>query len=522
MSGTMAAMARARTGRDDRGRLCVFASVRAPGGQRLRKRIVVPGDDESLAAETVRELNRRFALGDLSWFLEPTPRAPRRTAPRAPMVARWCERWLEESRGEIGDHTWRTYRSEANDLARRFGDRRLDQITVSDLIALRRDLKRLGRSERTVRNRLAFLRLLIRDARLAGLVESSPFDVPLPRRRTKHDRQQRQTKRVTFRPLLAAELERVLEVLRSPRDATERMWFPLTDLLLLTGLRWGEGAGLLWPDVSERGALVHVQRTLARGGRVEPTKTGASWTIPIRAPLADLLQRQRALSYVGRTESWVFPSQAGGPLDYHNWRHRGWKRVLERSKVSPREGDAQKALRRSYITSALVGGRNPKLVAAELGHATSHMVVNNYDSFLDPRTWPDAEEIERLRAIYGWSAVEDRSVVAPLGHPLGARDGAREDVCPEVTETPRNTGTPGGIRTPDPQVRSLVLYPAELPARPGVTITDPLGAARRSSSPGVAWWGALRSSGACVSRRSLRSPGVARCLGGLPRGRRAG
>jgi hypothetical protein len=26
-------------------------------------------------------------------------------------------------------------------------------------------------------------------------------------------------------------------------------------------------------------------------------------------------------------------------------------------------------------------------------------------------------------------------------------------------------GTPGGIRTPDPQVRSLMLYPAELPAR---------------------------------------------------------
>ena len=26
-------------------------------------------------------------------------------------------------------------------------------------------------------------------------------------------------------------------------------------------------------------------------------------------------------------------------------------------------------------------------------------------------------------------------------------------------------GTPGGTRTPDPQVRSLMLYPAELPAR---------------------------------------------------------
>lgn len=65
--------------------------------------------------------------------------------------------------------------------------------------------------------------------------------------------------------LLAADLERVLEVLRSPRDATGRMWFPLTELLLLSGLRWGEGAGLRWPDVSERGGLVYVQRAVARG-----------------------------------------------------------------------------------------------------------------------------------------------------------------------------------------------------------------------------------------------------------------
>ncbi len=90
------------------------------------------------------------------------------------------------------------------------------------------------------------------------------------------------------------------------------MWFPLTELLVLTGLRWGEGAGLRWPDVSERGGLVHVQRTVARGGRIEPTKTGTSWTIPLRGPLADLLRRQRALSYVGRTESWVFPNRGGG------------------------------------------------------------------------------------------------------------------------------------------------------------------------------------------------------------------
>ena len=106
---------------------------------------------------------------------------------------------------------------------------------------------------------------------------------------------------------------------------------------------------------------------------------------------------------------------------------RGRQRVLDRAGVSPREGDAQKALRRSYITSALVCSRNPKLVAAELGHATSHMVVSNYDSFLDPRTWPEPEEIDRLRAIYGWQAMEPLGVVAPHGHPPGVNERVPEE-----------------------------------------------------------------------------------------------
>ena len=34
------------------------------------------------------------------------------------------------------------------------------------------------------------------------------------------------------------------------------------------------------------------------------------------------------------------------------------------------------------------------------------------------------------------------------------------------------SGAPEGIRTPDPQIRSLVLYPAELPAPSGASLTS--------------------------------------------------
>lgn len=44
------------------------------------------------------------------------------------------------------------------------------------------------------------------------------------------------------------------------------------------------------------------------------------------------------------------------------------------------------------------------------------------------------------------------------------------------------TGAPEGIRTPDPQIRSLVLYPAELPARKGGTVTCPDSAVQQEAS----------------------------------------
>ncbi len=62
----------------------------------------------------------------------------------------------------------------------------------------------------------------------------------------------------------------------------------------------------------------------------------------------------------------------------------------------------------------MICGRNPKLVASEVGHTTSRMVIENYDSFIDPTNWPDNEERDRLAHIFGWD-----------GDPVTAGDAAR-------------------------------------------------------------------------------------------------
>ena len=61
-----------------------------------------------------------------------------------------------------------------------------------------------------------------------------------------------------------------------------------------------------------------------------------------------------------------------------------------------------------YLVALFVSDpkRNPKLIAAELGHTTARMVTDNYDSWMDPSRWPDAEELDRLRAVYGWERPE--------------------------------------------------------------------------------------------------------------------
>jgi len=61
--------------------------------------------------------------------------------------------------------------------------------------------------------------------------------------------------------------------------------------------------------------------------------------------------------------------------------------------------------------------RNPKAVSGEFGHATTRMIVDVYDSFLDPAMWPPAEEIGRLAEVYGWEGAA-RALTMPSPTPL--------------------------------------------------------------------------------------------------------
>ena len=391
--------------------LYVYASGKV-NGRRQQRRMRIAGDDETLAEEVARELNRRFLLGDFSFFEKASRTQAVRKQPNLRFsLEEWGSQWLQSYQPPVVElETWKNYRAHLRDLTRRIGHLRLEEITQAVVVDLRTELEKGGLRKRTVDGRLGVLRLILRDAKMREHIMKSPFDEPLPKRRTKQTQAQ-MSKKVTFRPFIAEELETLLEVLRDPQSPRERMYFPVTEALLLTGLRWGEGAAWIWPHISQPERRIHILHALPKSRTVDvsslvATKTAAVWSIRIGRPLEGLLFRQRQRSYVGREESWVFPNSKGGHLNYRNWLDRGWPRALERAGVKPREGDAQKALRRSYVTSALICGRNPKLVSSEVGHTTARMIIENYDSFIDPTNWPDAEEREHLARIFGWDGDE--------------------------------------------------------------------------------------------------------------------
>jgi integrase len=62
------------------------------------------------------------------------------------------------------------------------------------------------------------------------------------------------------------ELKKLLEVLRDPRIPAERQHFPVTEFLPLTGLRYGEAAGLRWIDVSEAACRIEIRRAISPVG----------------------------------------------------------------------------------------------------------------------------------------------------------------------------------------------------------------------------------------------------------------
>jgi integrase len=168
----------------------------------------------------------------------------------------------------------------------------------------------------------------------------------------------------------------------------------LVRVLALTGLRWGELAGLRVGDrVKVPGEGLRLQRTVMsskdKGALFEDTlKNKRSRTVPLVDELVPIIE---AWARGKSSGDWLFPAPQGGPLSEPNWKRSvGWARAVRTiGRPTLRVHD----LRHTCASLWLGAGADPKVVQRVLGHASAAMTMDLYGHLIDHNLWESAKRV---------------------------------------------------------------------------------------------------------------------------------
>jgi len=251
------------------------------------------------------------------------------------------------------------------------GHLRLASLTPQAVQAAYADLLTKGLSRRSVEQTHTVLHRALRQAGLWGLMLRNPTEavtVPRPTRREMHT-------------LTEEEVGRLFQASQGHR--LHALWV----LLATTGLRLGEGLGLLWSDIDFAHGRLIVNRALQRQPGVgyvfvEPKTARSRRTVYLAAGTITALtehRRRQVADQLAAGPEWinaglVFASPVGRPVD-GTWTTKWFHRALDRAAL-PRIRIHD--LRHTAATHLLNRGVHPKVVQELLGHSTISLTLDTY------------------------------------------------------------------------------------------------------------------------------------------------
>ena len=182
-------------------------------------------------------------------------------------------------------------------------------------------------------------------------------------------------------------------------------WQCLVNVLITTGLRRGEAAGLQWGDLDPKKLELHVERNVTHdkeaenGLHVGKTKTGEARTVPVSSRLCGMLLRfkqeqQERFQILLLPTAYIFANDADPyrPIRPDSITQHV-KRLVARNKlkdVSPHD------LRHSAATLALEAGADLKDVQTLLGHKDPSTTLKFYTGVSEEKKRRTVEGIESL------------------------------------------------------------------------------------------------------------------------------
>lgn len=269
------------------------------------------------------------------------------------------ERWVSGLDDGLALNTLRNYKLWAERLSQNLGSLQLRELTAGAL-----DAYLAGIDLPSVRyNQRLTLKMALDEAVRLGALPHNPVLATRPVKTKKKE-------------VRALDLEQVQELRRLvaalPATPTYNGYLPdLVDVLLGTGCRWGEGAGIRWQDVDLEAGTVTICGTLVqKAGWQADTKTHEVRTLQVPPFVLDVLRRRRSEAREGAV--FVF-EQGGAPLAYNSARNY-LQRALAGSEL---EWVTWHVLRKTTATFL-----DERLGIAEaslqLGHASEEMTRSAY------------------------------------------------------------------------------------------------------------------------------------------------
>ena len=288
-------------------------------------------------------------------------------------------------RPNLRERTRRSYRNTIAHLQRdELWSRKAKDVTVGDCKLYFARLHQGGLSYESIRNDHSFLSSVFKNAVEEGTAGWNPFSFRLNflQREPKPERE-------ALTPQQQAALLDFMDT-----DAYCRRYRDLFIVLLHTGLRAGECAGLTIEDIHLHGGYLQVDHQVyysqEQGGMVwAPPKTEKSCRkIPLPAPAMEALQRRiTAVRAAGRCEvighrrHFLFPCYHGSrPLHGVDFDRifRNVHRRYRQSDGPPIPALTPHVLRHSYCTGLVHRGLDVKSVQYLMGHASAGITLDIY------------------------------------------------------------------------------------------------------------------------------------------------
>lgn len=328
-------------------------------------------------------------------------------------VEKWINIWLNEfKKNEIRPSTRRIYEGHLNKIVKKFGKKKLKELTAIELqryfnqLKINGHFKGGGLSAASINHMRKYFGMVYDDAIKNKLIEYNPVRATKP----VHGGQVRETISLTDEETIrfintVKNGDYVYETLDNPhfrKNGLPTQYIIKQNYILIllafsTGMRISEITGLTWDCINLQMGYIVINKQLARNkgestfGEIfcEPKSTNSKRNIAVSVALLNKLmdffnfQREFALTmgdYYQNKYNLVFTNTNGTPFNYHNFIRRYFSRMVKAAGIS--KTFTFHCIRHTHCSLLLEHNADVKAASLRLGHSDPSFTRKVYQEVL--------------------------------------------------------------------------------------------------------------------------------------------